>query len=279
MLAALVLAVGALPAVGAGTDVQPAVVANTITIGGKPCGVAGTPDAVWVSDFEQAALVRIDRATLALSRVDVPAFPCELTYARGALWVTTRSRTLARVDPVERRVVATVPVGADSVDVAVAANSIWVANYRARTVTRVDPRTNRPRRTIPIPAARSGGVSGIAAAGGYVWVGQTQGTSVFRIDPRTNRVKRVVTARLGPAWLAGAGASLWASNIYDGTVMRLDPASGRVLQLVDVSPTPVNLELVDGEVWVPNDTSNIVTRLDGATGGVLQTIPTAANRP
>lgn len=258
------------------SEVTPAVVTEKISLGGQPCGVAGTPDAVWVSDYAGAALIRIDRASGERSTVAIPASPCELTYARGSLWVTTRSRVLVRVDPLTRRVVARIPVGIESDDVTAAAGSIWVANYRSATVTRVDPRTNKARRTLRIPIVRSGGVSGIAAAGGYVWVGQTQGTAVFRIDPRTNRVKKVETKRLGPAWLAGSGSLLWVSNIYDGTVMRLDPVSGRVRTTVETGATPVNLELLGDEVWVPNDVADTVLRIDARSGEILEVIPTAA---
>jgi streptogramin lyase len=264
------------------TAVPSAVVQDRIRVGGQPLGVAGTPDAVWVSDFEAASLVRIDRVTGAQSRLTVPPFPGELTYARGALWVTTRSKVLVRVDPVARRVVARIPVGDTSDDVTAAAGSIWVANYRSATVSRVNPRSNRTAKTIKIPIVPGGGVSGIAAAGGYVWVGQTQGASVFRIDPRSNKVKEVRTGPLragplGPAWLAGAGPVLWVSNIYEGTVMRLDPVTGRVLKKVEVGRDPVNLELIGTEVWVPNDQVDTVTRLDALTGAILQVVPTAAN--
>lgn len=247
-------------------------------VGGQPCGVVGTPTGIWVSDHGNGRLLQLDPTTGAVKgRLRIAPTPCELTYARGALWVTTRAGVLVRVDPVSRRVVAKIPVGTDSNDVVAGAGSIWVANYGSRTVSRVNPRSNRVGKTIELPGLL-GGASGIAFAGGAVWVGQTQGQGVYRIDVRTNKAKLVKTGALGPAWLAGKGNILWISNIYDGTVMRLDPRTRTVLKKVKVGADPVNLELVGGdEVWVPNDRVNTVTRLDSSTGEILEVIPTAAN--
>ncbi|MFN8222027.1 MAG: hypothetical protein U0R50_02115 [Gaiellales bacterium] len=245
--------------------------------GGQPCGVVGTSSGIWVSDYGNGRLVQLDPATGEVrGRLKLAPTPCELTYGRGSLWVSTRSGYLVRVDPVARKVTARIKVGLDSDDVVVAAGSVWVANYSTQDVSRVSPTSNRVTKTVKLPGLK-GGASGIAFAGGAIWVGQTQGNGVFRIDPRTNKATFVKTGLLGPAWLAGRGDVLWISNIYDKSAIRLDPRTRRVVAKVKMGADPVNLELVGDEVWVPNDQVDTVSRIDATTGELLEVVPTAEN--
>src|SRR4051794_1798652 len=81
--------------------------------GDQPCGVLGTPGAVWVSNFGQADVVRLDPATghVAL-RVMVGQQPCGMAYGAGSVWVENYgSDDVTRLDVRTGKVVATVKVG------------------------------------------------------------------------------------------------------------------------------------------------------------------------
>src|ERR1044072_9105477 len=68
------------------------VVFGKVTVSGTPCGVAGSPGAVWVTDAANARLVQIDPSTNAVvKRVPTDRTPCELKYAAGSSWVATPS--------------------------------------------------------------------------------------------------------------------------------------------------------------------------------------------
>jgi YVTN family beta-propeller protein len=129
--------------------------------GDKPCGVLGTPGAVWVSDFGQADVVRLDPATghVAL-RVKVGEQPCGMAYGAGSVWVENyASDDVTRLDATTGKVLATVEVGDAPFDVAYGAGSVWVTNHGAGSVSRIDPRTNRVVATVrgvgTPPASRS----------------------------------------------------------------------------------------------------------------------------
>ena len=76
------------------------------------------------------------------------------------------TKTLSRIDPETRRVVARIPVGAGPLAVAAGAGAVWVTNRDDRTLSRIDPRTNRVARTIRLGASPWG----IHVAHGRVWV-------------------------------------------------------------------------------------------------------------
>src|SRR5215468_5624570 len=91
LLVALPLAVSA--AGGSG-------VVAKVPIAGNPCGVAGSPGAVWVTEASKGQLIRIDPATNAVTkRVPTDRTPCELKYAAGSIWVVTQSGRVDRFEP------------------------------------------------------------------------------------------------------------------------------------------------------------------------------------
>ena len=63
-----------------------------VAVPGTPCGVAGSPGAVWVTEASNARLVKIDPATNAVVKsVPTDRTPCELRYAAGSIWVVKQS--------------------------------------------------------------------------------------------------------------------------------------------------------------------------------------------
>src|SRR5436189_1417816 len=93
------------------------VVSAKVAVSGTPCGVAGSPGAVWVTDAANARLVQIDPATNAVvKRVPTDRAPCELKYAAGSIWVVTQSTRLDRFDPKSARRIASIPTGRTSYD-------------------------------------------------------------------------------------------------------------------------------------------------------------------
>lgn len=250
---------------------EPSQVTAKVQVGGQPCGVLATATDVWVTDAEQARLVRLDRRRpRVVASTPLDATPCELTAGFGSLWVATQSGVLDRVDPATGRVVARITVGATSYEPLVAFGSVWVSNRGSDTVSRVDPRTNRVTATVATPGVHAGG---LVAAGGSVWVGNDTGgaTDLTRIDPRTLRLTPA-SAGVRPGYLAAAAGSVWSSDVGDGTVTRLDARTGArqaVVPLVGLSP--VNLSALGGrELWVPDDQGDLLTRIDAVTGTVLE---------
>jgi YVTN family beta-propeller protein len=188
-------------------------------------------------------------------------------FGFGSVWVTVVRRGphnppgyVDRFDPVTRRVITSIQVGANPQDAAQGFGSMWVANISDGTVTRIDPSTNTVLATIkvgPVP-------NEMAAAGGGLWI--TTENSAVKIDPTTNTV--VATApyphpghsELGLRSGLGLDANaqgVWVTTPY-GTVLRFRPSDGKLLATIpvlrasDTDPGPVHIN--GDNVWVADNT-------------------------
>src|SRR3954452_6684675 len=82
------------------------------------------------------------------------------------------------------KVVATVRTGGAPIGLAVAAGSLWSADYGGSRLLRIDMRRNRVRARIRLgnqPYA-------VGYGAGSVWVSSFSSGNVTRIDPATNRI-------------------------------------------------------------------------------------------
>ena len=244
-----------------------------VAVPGTPCGVAGSPGAVWVTEASNARLVKIDPATnVVVKSVPTDRTPCELRYASGSIWVVTQSGRVDRFNPATAAKIASIPVGRTSYDLTYALGAIWVTNRNGGTVQRISVRANKVVKTVRFPPGVA--PAGIGFAAGAIWVGDDHGSSIFRLDPRTYRLARVPSGGQGSSWIATSGNDVWVSNTTDGTVTRIDAVRRRAVSTVQVGISPVNLDVIGGDVWVPNDLGNTISRIDGTTGKVVETIQT-----
>ncbi|HVD49658.1 MAG TPA: hypothetical protein VNB50_06505, partial [Gaiellaceae bacterium] len=105
--------------------------------------------------------------------------PRSVAVTSTAIWVSNNgSNTVSRIDPKSRKVVATIRVGQQPENAAVAADgTVFVPNVGADTVSRIDPATNTVIQTIPV----GNGPFPAASAFGDIWVPSSQGTEVYRL--------------------------------------------------------------------------------------------------
>jgi YVTN family beta-propeller protein len=135
---------------------------------------------LWVSNFKDATIVRIDPATNRVTaRIKVGARPCGVAVGADSLWVDGYGTdSVERVDPQSMQVVARIPVGPSLWDVEFGADSVWA---------RIDPATNAIVATIKVGQAPRQ----VRYGAGVIWVGNHAGSSIFRIDPATNKAKAI----------------------------------------------------------------------------------------
>jgi YVTN family beta-propeller protein len=201
-------------------------VVSAIRTGTWPHSVAVGAGGVWVANsapfFRRGSLVRIDPRTNRVSGRPVPLgrAPARIAVGAGGVWVTDAlDRTVTRVDPDGRRVVARIRVGRQPYGVAVGASSVWVSNVDDGTVSRIDPRRNRVVATIRVGRSPYG----LATTAGAVWVADLGDGTVARIDPRTNRVVRRLHLGGEPLAVAASGSSVWVAGNSEGRISRLAP--------------------------------------------------------
>ena len=267
--------------------ITPVVVAR-IAVGRSPSDVAIAPNGVWVANYGDDTLSRIDPATnsvLQTMSLTLPflAGPEEIAFGDGSLWVTTiglvfgeteidLAGSLERVSPTTGQQQATIPIGSGASDVEVSPGAVWVTAYGDNAVLRVDTATNTVAATIPVP----GGPVGLAFGAGSLWVSSADG-KVARIDPATNSIVATIQTQDTGGYVAFGGGAVWVTNPghegqADGTLTRIDPATNGVTASVIVGAWPRRLAYAGGSVWIGLWDAPTVVRVSATTNAVLNRV-------
>ena len=112
-----------------------------IEVGDAPSSVAVGAGAVWVANFNDDDVVRVDPLSgKATAKIPVGNGPFSVAVGEGAVWVANQfDDAVVRIDPGTNRVGKSIPVGDRPVAVAVGEGAVWVFNSIAGTVARIDP--------------------------------------------------------------------------------------------------------------------------------------------
>jgi YVTN family beta-propeller protein len=250
-------------------------IVGEVALPGPPSHATRGAGALWVSQFEDHSVVRVDPETMRVEEtIPVGSGPSAMAIGRGALWVANSlDGTVSRIDPSVNRVVETIPVGSGPSALAFGGGSLWVANTRANSVAQVDAVTGEVIRQTALP----GRPTGVAFAAGAVWASSEPVGSVFRIAAESNDVSEIHVGT-GPTGIAAGAEAVWVANTLDGTVSRIDQGRGAVTTTLPVGDGPVDVGVASGSVWVANEFDGTVSRIDAQEGEVAQTI-TVGNRP
>jgi DNA-binding SARP family transcriptional activator/streptogramin lyase len=171
---------------------------RTITVGRGPVGfIATDAQHVWVTQGDQ--LLRIDPATnLVDARLTIGA-PTGLAVGGGAVWVTTGSKRLVRIDAETAKSTAVRVLRTEARAPLYAGGALWIVNDGR--IDKVDPRTLAT--TSTVDGLRD--PQALAAGDGYLWAIDAHGDLV-RVDGRGGST----TLHVGPSLSAvttGAGAT------------------------------------------------------------------------
>jgi YVTN family beta-propeller protein len=158
-------------------------VTNTIRIGGGPNGVAVAFGSVWVADYRLGRVLRIDPAKNRVTAQLPLPYADWITPTADALWISSETNNVYRLDPQTLQITAAVPVGSNPLASTVIGNELWVPNIDSNTVSVVDLGTAAVTRTIPV------GQAPIAAVqqAGDAWVTSEGDGDVWRLPPTASR--------------------------------------------------------------------------------------------
>ena len=242
-------------------------------VGSSPWGVAVGQGSVWVTNYNDGTVSRIDPVTHAVVPIQVESTPTGIAVGADAVWVTNSySGTVSRIDPADDSVVATIPVGNGPTGVAVGDGSVWVANSSDGTLSQINPLSDNAT-TIPL-----GGATDVAVGGSAVWVSDEANGRVLRVDPQTNRVTGSINVGTGPSAITVGFGSVWVTNSLDGTISRINPQTNKVTAVLQVGSGPNAIAAGAGGVWVANELGGTVVRIDPATNAPARPI-TVGNSP
>jgi streptogramin lyase len=244
----------------------------------KPCAMATTDNAVWVTGNSPSMLARIDPTSDEIvSQTPTAGSPCGIAVGpNGRLWIALlNAGQVVAVDPDTGKIDTTIDgLGANLWDLKAGLGSIWVVDRTNREVLRINPRKG----SIVAHIAIGPSGSGLAIAGDAVWVVDDIDGSVRRIDPATNTVETTIELDRGASWFADDGHDLLVANRLDGSIARLDVADPVVPAPIIGATSPLDGTVADGRAYIPDSTGTLV-EVDLATGSItaVDRLPDATN--
>jgi YVTN family beta-propeller protein len=180
---------------------------------------------------------------------------------------------LVRIDPLTRRIAASIPVGRSPASLAVAEGSIWVIESSANSVARIDPVKNAIVDRIPVGKQPSA----IVYDGGAIWVANQLDRSIMRIDPGSDHVTARIPVDGGPATLAaGDGVLLVGMSTEVGNsppripIVLIREESREVVTTISVPGIcPPRAAEAGGVAWTASSGGTLL-RIDPRAGTVLK---------
>ena len=205
---------------GTVTRIDPALdaVEATIEVGGHSAlaprpvfSVATGEGGVWITSG--ARVLELDPATNQVVRRVTLGSVVDLTVGEGAVWVTTISERLFRLDPSTGAVTTTISVPAQASEPTAAAGSLWAIVAIGRgEVWRFDPNTGSPKGTVHTGDAPAG----LAPAADALWAANRRDGTVSRVDPAGGRVEATVAVGQEPTAVAAGDGFVWVDGPAPG---------------------------------------------------------------
>ena len=173
-------------------------------------GLAIGDQALWAISGPAATAIRLDSAGRVTARIPIAAqpgfdspYPLAIEAAEQFVWVLNgNTATVTKIDPEQRAVAATIPIGIDRgpARLAVGEGAAWVANGDG-TIARIDAETNDVE--IITVAHR---LKDIAVGGGAIWVSAATGlSSRARAAQAVDSLRPLPASACAPIYYAGGG--------------------------------------------------------------------------
>jgi streptogramin lyase len=251
--------------------------------GGSDTTTKATPTraTLWVARSSENEIVKLDSEGNVLARIDACCSPRAVAAGAGAVWFTTDTGMVLRVDPATDRLAASIPVGTRPGVITTGGDAVWVADADAHQLVRVDPVTNAVAARVALGSEQEC-PSWLAADAASVWVVLYM-LGVVRIDAATDSIAAQSstssqTTSCRPASLALAGDRVWVLDALTGALLALDPES---LATISSSELGAGIWEIAGDgrnLWALEQTGGDLVRLDARDGSITQRVETGARK-
>jgi streptogramin lyase len=259
-------------------------VAARYRLSAHPSAVAIGPQ-VWVADFRQGMLWRIDPRTGTENSIPAVGNPRGVAIVGGRAYVGSDGGSASLLGGNVTRYDALTGSRVDSVDVppcSVAAGDGVVYASGCPNVHRLNTGPGRlkilHRTDIPLPAPATAehvrtALFGMAVGEGALWViGDALDRRLFKIELRSGRLLAAFPLPIAPQRIAAGAGAIWITDAIHDVLVRFDPVGGRVVQRVTTCRGADGVAVGAGSVWVACGITGQVERLDPATGGIVERI-------
>ena len=269
-------------------DAESGRVTRLFPVGREPSALTLASDSVWVANYRDQTVTRVDRETGRTATIPVGGHPTGITSYRDKVWVLTFEELLVRVDP--RFDAADDPIRLavggsprfvrtrDPGRIAAGGGFLWVT-APGTTVIRIEPDQPKSRLSI-IPDVGANGP--LAYGARELWVAGSG--FVFPITPETG-IPRSGTAVGGVVHGIAWGEGVWvvsggparASGVAPA-LRRVDPRTGLLETTIAVGERATGVAVAAGSTWVAStkDDQGAVYRVDPAENRVVDTIRVGA---
>jgi streptogramin lyase len=205
-------------------------VSGRAKVGVKALGLAVTDNAVWVSNREFDDLVRVDPTTMkVVARIDTGRGAWDVAASSNAVWVTTQSLEVVRVDPRRNEVVSRIPTVTDEISLSlgwVAADdeNVWLTDPPRGQLVRLDPGSGEF--TDALDLGEQFLPAHVQTVGGRVWV--AGGKEVALVDADARSVAGELEVAVAESQEHGGLRGLSAT---EGGIWVVDPGDGEVVEI------------------------------------------------
>jgi glutamine cyclotransferase len=264
----------------------------------NPRGLTWDGTNLWLSSTNTALIYKLTTTGTVLDSFAAPGnFPRALGWDGTNLWVsdfdnTTLSGILAKLDPADGTVLATIPPpapvyvsGMDFKD-----GFMWLGNTSTPYIHKVDPTDGTVLDTIHTQFR----INGVTWANNHLWV--TDGTfsgEIYRIEawgrsgfiptgwfPTDYLIPGDFT--FGNRGLAWDGTYLWFTDAFTSpdSINQIDPADGTVISTIPAPAGVVNGLTWDGtNLWMSDSNTDLIYKIDPSDGTVLDSFASPDTSP
>ena len=259
-------------------------VTETYAVSAHPRSVTTARQRVWLGDFRDGSLWRLDPARGDLQRFTTTGEPRGLTGMGAYVYVagdgdTIFDGTVTRYNAVTGAREAGVKLTACSI--AAGGGVLWVAG--CPFIDRLSPGPGELRtllqKRVPFQRPESAetirfAIPDMAVGESSLWViGDAIDKRVFRVDPRTGVIRGTTLLPFAPSSIAAGEGGVWVTGSIDDVVARLDPRDGHRLQVIHVGRGAGGIAAGAGAIWVASALDHEVSRIDPTSGKIVARIP------
>ena len=265
-------------------------ITTTMRVGNQASGVSATDSHVWVANYADGTIWRIDPETKATVKIPVSGSPTGVAAGTSVVLVANGpEHDIASIDPDTASVrfvrpltgntAGTPQVAVDPQDdaprFADGAEGVYADLYDASAPTDPIPTFDIPRDESNVLSAYRT-FSDMAVDRRHVWVlGDAFGRSVWRSRSGSDAaVITTISLPFVPGAIAAGDGGVWVTSLLGDTISRIDPDTGALVATVRVPAGVTDLAVGNGVVWVASSAARVISRIDPKTNRVVARIPT-----
>jgi DNA-binding SARP family transcriptional activator/ABC-type oligopeptide transport system substrate-binding subunit/streptogramin lyase len=143
-------------------------------------GIARGAGSLWIASNEENQLLRVNPGTLRIMRRIPMPIPWAVAFGEGAVWVTSNTAGVLRIDPTTNTVTATAPVPPPVTNLAIGGGFAWATNETKGTLYKIDQHGN-----IVTTYKTGDGARDVSFANGTLWVVNQDNGTVTGVDATT----------------------------------------------------------------------------------------------